>query len=339
MAFMGAPAALPNPNNDAIVVNPPDDAVSSLSFSPAGNLLVAGSWNKQVRCWEITPQGQSVAKAQTTHTAPVLCTDFSDDGLRVFSGSCDKTVKMWDLATQQSSQVAQHDAPVKECHWVPEHKLLATGSWDKTLKYWDLRSPNPALSVTLPDRVYAMDVTAPLCVVATANRRILIFDLKAPQQPFRNIESPLKMQTRCIANFADKSGFAVGSIEGRVAIQQVEEKTKKNFAFKCHRHNEQVYAINSISFHPFGTFATCGSDGVYIFWDKDSKQRLKIFKGTDEPGKAQPITCSTFNRDGSIFAYALSYDWSKGINHYDRSKPNQIMLHAVKRDEIEPKKK
>jgi mRNA export factor len=42
----------------------------------------------------------------------------------------------------------------------------------------------------------------------------------------QNIESPLKMQTRCIANFTDKSGFAVGSIEGRVAIQQVEEKTK-----------------------------------------------------------------------------------------------------------------
>lgn len=50
---------------------------------------------------------------------------------------------------------------------------------------------------------------------------------------------------------------------------------------------------------------------MYIFWDKDSKQRLKMFKGTDEPGRAQPITCSTFNRDGTIFAYALSYDWSK----------------------------
>lgn len=36
---------------------------------------------------------------------------------------------------------------------------------------------------------------------------------------------------------------------------------RKNFAFKCHRHNEQVFAINSIAFHPFGTFATCGSDG------------------------------------------------------------------------------
>jgi len=26
----------------------------------------------------------------------------------------------------------------------------------------------------------------------------------------------------------------------------------------------------------------------------------------------QPISCGAFNNDGSIFAYAVSYDWSKG---------------------------
>lgn len=26
-----------------------------------------------------------------------------------------------------------------------------------------------------------------------------------------------------------------------------------------------------------------------------------------------PIPCSAFNHDGNIYAYALSYDWSKGF--------------------------
>lgn len=26
-----------------------------------------------------------------------------------------------------------------------------------------------------------------------------------------------------------------------------------------------------------------------------------------------PIPCSAFNQDGTIYAYALSYDWSKGF--------------------------
>lgn len=38
-----------------------------------------------------------------------------------------------------------------------------------------------------------------------------------------------------------------------------------------------------------------GSDGVYTFWDKDSKQRLKLFNRADVP-----ITCSTFNRDSTL---------------------------------------
>ena len=50
--------------------------------------------------------------------------------------SSDKTVKCWDLATNQSVQVAQHDGPVKTCHWVkaPNYTALMTSSWDKTLK-------------------------------------------------------------------------------------------------------------------------------------------------------------------------------------------------------------
>jgi len=84
---------------------------------------------------------------------------------------------------------------------------------------------------------------------------------------------------------------------------------RNNFSFKCHREGSNVYAINAISFHPlYGTFSTAGSDGSFNFWDKDSKQRLKQF-----PNLRSPITATSFNKNGSIFAYALGYDWSKVI--------------------------
>jgi mRNA export factor len=38
------------------------------------------------------------------------------------------------------------------------------------------------------------------------------------------MQSPLKHQSRTIACFNDKSGFALGSIEGRVAIHHVEDR-------------------------------------------------------------------------------------------------------------------
>ena len=69
----------------------------------------------------------------------------------------------------------------------------------------------------------------------------------------------------------------------------------KNFTFKCHRDNNDIYAVNSINFHPtYGTFVTAGSDGGFNFWDKDSKQRLKAMAKC-----SQPIPCGGFNREGS----------------------------------------
>lgn len=43
----------------------------------------------------------------------------------------------------------------------------------------------------------------------------------------------------------------VGSIEGRVAVHHVEDSLQsKNFTFKCHREGSDIYAVNSIAFHP-----------------------------------------------------------------------------------------
>eukprot|EP00698_Gefionella_okellyi_P004941 TRINITY_DN14564_c0_g1_i1.p1 TRINITY_DN14564_c0_g1~~TRINITY_DN14564_c0_g1_i1.p1 ORF type:complete len:343 (-),score=63.68 TRINITY_DN14564_c0_g1_i1:42-1070(-) len=323
-----------NPNKDFEVPQPPSDSVSSLTWSPKANLFVAGSWDSKVRCWEVQQGMQTVPKAILSHDAPVLCTAWSPDGTKIFSGSCDKTAKMWDITTGQSQAVASHQAPIKEIFFVDTANVLVTGSWDKTLKYWDLRQQMPALTVNLPERVYSMDASYPLLVVATAERHILIFDLKQPTVEYKRLQSPLKYQSRTVASFLDRTGFALGSIEGRCAIHHVEDRDAgRNFAFKCHRENEEIYAVNCIKFHPvFGTFATAGSDGTVHFWDKDSKQRLKPF-----PKCNMPISACGFNGDGSIFAYAVSYDWSKGAEYHNPQYGSHIMLHPTPEAEIKPR--
>ncbi|KAK4564119.1 hypothetical protein RGQ29_006276 [Quercus rubra] len=318
----------PNPNNSFEVGQPPNDSVSSLSFSPKANFLVATSWDSQVRCWEITRGGTSLAsmpRASILHDQPVLCSTWKDDGTTVFSGGCDKQVKMWPLISGgQPVTVAMHDAPIKEIAWVPEMNLLVTGSWDKTLKYWDTRQSNPVHTQQLPDRCYALTVRHPLMVVGTADRNLVVFNLQNPQH-----------QTRCVAAFPDQQGFLVGSIEGRVGVHHLDDAQQaKNFTFKCHREGNEIYAVNSLNFHPVHhTFATAGSDGAFNFWDKDSKQRLKAMLRC-----SQPIACSTFNNDGSIYAYSVCYDWSKGAeNHNPATAKTHIFLHLPQESEVKGK--
>lgn len=71
-----------------------------------------------------------------------------------------------------------------------------------------------------------MDVAtqAPLLVVATAERHICIFHLANPGQLAKpQFLSPLRMQTRAISCFPDGTGYTIGSVEGRVAVQYVND--------------------------------------------------------------------------------------------------------------------
>ncbi|WP_375449341.1 hypothetical protein [uncultured Nostoc sp.] len=130
-----------------------------------------------------------------------------------------------------ATQVAAHDQPIRCVRFIEvpgqSTPVLVTGSWDKTVKYWDLRQSSPVASVSCQERVYSMDVVNKLLVVATADRYINIINLDKPTEFYKTIQSPLNWQTRVVSCFTDGSGFPIGSIEGRCAIQYVEEKNSR----------------------------------------------------------------------------------------------------------------
>ncbi|EKX39040.1 hypothetical protein GUITHDRAFT_114918 [Guillardia theta CCMP2712] len=227
--------------------------------------------------------------------------------------------------------------PIKSVHWIQNQNLVVTGSWDKTLKYWDVNrvGTDAVATIGLNERVYSMDVNGNLAVVACADRNIHVFDLRNFSVPVKSHQSPLRHQIRTVALFNDNRGYAIGSIEGRVHIQHInDDDTKLNFAFKCHRDSstQDIFAVNAIVFHKkYGTFCTAGSDGTFNFWDKDAKQRLKGFQRLPNS-----ISSVDFNRDGTLFAYAQSYDWSRGPDSFKQAE-ERIFLHPVQENEIRPK--
>lgn len=326
---------------DVDLVSPPPECISSIAFSPVADYLAVGSWGPDVRIYEIGSQAQSQGRALAPHPGTVLDLCWTKDGTKVISGGTDNAARMYDLLSGVSTQVGQHEGPIKCVKWFEVHQggILATGSWDKTLKYWDLRSPSPLATVQLKERCYAMDVRNQVLVLGTASRQIQIFDLSNPVTPYKTMASPLKWQTRTIAVFPNADGFALGSIEGRVAIQNIEDKDQsKNYSFRCHRKDQTpgakdqtlVFSVNDIKFHPVhGTFATSGSDGTVSIWDKDARTRMKTFNSVPSP-----VVSSSFNHTGTIFAYAAAYDWSKGHEGNVASQWNKVLLHGCKEDEV-----
>ena len=77
--------------------------------------------------------------------------------------------RIWDLERNQSNVLVQHDQAVKCIHWVDARGLIVTGSWDRTLKYTPSNMQNTVATVSVNERVYAMDVVGDICVVACGN--------------------------------------------------------------------------------------------------------------------------------------------------------------------------
>ncbi|XP_066903495.1 protein Rae1-like isoform X2 [Halyomorpha halys] len=334
LGLQNSPASS-NCMKDFDVALPPEDTVSSLAFSPPTmnqTLLVAGSWDNNVRCWEVEASGKTIPKSIQTMQGPVLDVCWIDDGSKIFIAGSENIAKCWDLSTNQSYPIASHDAPVKTCHWIktPSYSCLMTGSWDRTLKFWDTRTPQPISCISLPERCYCADVKYPMAIVGTASKNLIVYQLDCGPQEYSRPDYPLKLQMRCVSIFMNKenrpTGYAVGSVEGKVAIQYIQEPSS-NFTFKCHRTEspggcQEIYAVNDIAFHPVhGTLATVGSDGRFIFWDKDSRTRLHVSDFKD-----QSISKCAISNNGQIFAYAVGYDWSKGHEYNDPSKKTNVFL-------------
>merc|ERR1712013_459297 len=216
-----------------------------------------------------------------------------------------------------------------------QQNFLVSGAWDNNVRCWEIDNTGKSI----PKAQQTMG--GPILDVCWDDMGTKVFMASCDKQ----VESPLKYQHRCVSIFKDKknapTGFALGSVEGRVAIQYVNAvNPKDNFTFKCHRSTgavngfQDIFAVNDITFHPVhGTLSTVGSDGRFSFWDKDARTKLKTSEACE-----QPITKSAFNKDGQIFAYAVSYDWSKGHEFYNTQKKNYIFLRSCF-EELKPRQK
>ena len=288
---------------------PPSDGITNVRFNTnAANSkqLLVSSWDSTVRLYDV---GHNTLKHLYHHQGAVLDCCFMD-GAKSFSVGLDKSLIQYDFVAKTENFLGNHLDAIKCVEYCPELGLVITGSWDKTVKLWDPRQKHMiGMYDQNSEAVYTMSLCGDRLVVGTANRRVLVWDLKNMQFAEQRRASSLKYQTRCIRCFPNKQGFVLSSIEGRVAVEYLDtdqEMQKKKYAFKCHRVKqdgvEHIYPVNAISFHgTHNTFATGGSDGFVNIWDPFNKKRLCQFHRYPTS-----ISSLSFNKEGTMIAIAVS---------------------------------
>ena len=112
------------------------DAITSVAFSPDGQRLSSGSYDKTVKIWD-SATGKELLTLKG-HAGSVTSVAFSPDGQRLASASVDRTVKIWDSATgKELLTLRGHARSLTKVAFSPDGQRLASGSIDQTVKIWD----------------------------------------------------------------------------------------------------------------------------------------------------------------------------------------------------------
>ncbi|CAJ1354526.1 unnamed protein product [Effrenium voratum] len=280
----------------------------------------------------LSSSGDVLLRPAEVPGADISCLAWSPVQNLLAAGAWDKTVSLWEVLPAEAVARARYslEAPVLCCSFSDGQHLIS-GGCDHKVTVRDLQAQQ---SMELGRHsVFAMDVKFPLMVVGCADRQVLTFDLshlRSELAPTSSTFSGLKMQTRSVCCFPDKSGFALGGIEGRCWVKNLEDSSK-SFTFKCHQFPDSARAVNALDVHAAhpSLLATAGGDGSFIFWQKADRKLLKRF----EPSKIS-LTAGKFNASGYLFAYAVSYDWSKGHEAFREDAPRQVGIHQCRLEEL-----
>lgn len=332
MSRIGSAAVLEQELN-----SPPEDGVTTAKWGRSSDSLLVSSWDKTVRLYD---GRKNELKGKFELKGAVLDCCFGSDDNSAYCSGLDCRLVSLDLATMKQQLLGSHKMPIKCVEFCEATGLVMSGGWDSEVKLWDSRSPNP-LAGSAPmqsgGKIFTMALNGNRLVIGTGNRQVYLYDVRNMGQPEQVRESSLMNQTRCIRIFPNGEGYALSSIEGRVAIEFFDPSDaaqSKKYAFKCHRKSDgkvqTLFPVNALAFHPIhGTFATGGCDGMVNVWDGDNKKRICQY-----PQYSTSIASLDFNSTGDLLAIAASYTFEEGEKPHP---PDAVLVRTVNDAEVRPK--
>ena len=293
--------------------------VTGVAFSPDGQRLVSGSWDRSLRFWEVKT-GEEVGNV-TNKMKEVQSLAYSRDGRWLATENSSDTVTLRDPATGREILALPSDkalGPVGSS-WVysiafsPDGRWLASGVDDKTVRLWDVKTGQKVrdlVGLRRPVIYIAFSPDSRQLATGDDSKTIRVWDAASGEEIYK------------LSGHKKGVNAVAFSPNGQLLASASADKTIKLWNLKTgqevHSLTGHGNSVTSLAFSPDGRWLVSGSwDKTVRIWDVETGQELQTLTGHERPiysvaFDARGRWLASGSEDGSIKLWRFGDSASQG---------------------------
>ncbi|MEE6162103.1 hypothetical protein U9R62_12285 [Cylindrospermopsis raciborskii DSH] len=272
--------------SDRNIIKGHEGGITSVCFSPDGQSIGTGSWDKTIRLWNL--RGENIQQFRG-HEGGITSVCFSPDGQSIGTGSEDGTARLWNLQGKNIQQFRGHEGGITSVCFSPDGQSIGTGSEDGTARLWNLQGKNIQQFRGHEGGVTSICFSPDGQSIGTGSEdgTARLWNLQGENiQQFHGHED----WVTSVSFSPDGQILATTSVDKTVRLWNLQGETIQQF----HGHENWV---TSVSFSPDGkTIATTSVDKTARLWGLN-RHKIQEIRGHEDW-----VTSVSFSPDGQNIA-------------------------------------